>query len=125
MKWLHETTILIPVGPEGGEDEVEVEVRLHLSGHAGRPARIRWDELDHPGEAPEMELERFDLLDHKRHWYAPDCYEKLAFLPHIEAWLEDPENIVHCFESLSEKESSDEWRMDGGAAGCGARKGPP
>lgn len=64
MRWTHETTVSYVVGPEGGEDDIEVDVRLYVQ---GTPATS--DYFDRslgnwlPGDAAEIELLSFEIIE--------------------------------------------------------------
>jgi hypothetical protein len=70
-RWTHDTTVTVIVGPEGGEDSIDYDVRLYVSGSPGTP-----DHFDKghgnwlPGDPPEVELERFEICEHAK---CPRC----------------------------------------------------
>ena len=92
MRFTYATTLEIPVGPEGGEDTMEVDVCLHCTGTKGHPARIHYDEHDHPEEAAEIELDRFEIYDRlARRWRKPnlnpaDFLNDCALEAAVDAW---------------------------------------
>ena len=64
MRWTHETTVSYVVGPEGGQDDVEVGVRLYVQ---GTPATSDYFDRSFgnwlPGDAAEIELLSFEILE--------------------------------------------------------------
>lgn len=105
-RWTHDTSILLPAGPEDGEDQVEIEVRLHLSGILGSPPVINYNEFDHPGWSREVEIERFEILDRGK-WRKPVEADfagpnDTAIIDAVGEWLSNESNFNACFETLFE-----------------------
>ena len=78
IRFTHSVPLSFPT-PDG-EDDFEITVLLHCVGTPGRPARIRFDEHDHPAEGAEIELDRFEIYDTwSRRWRKPNL-DKNDFL---------------------------------------------
>jgi len=80
----HETTLSL-YGPEGKSADAvgDIDVRItYVVDSFGTPTRIRFDENDHPAEAPEINVVYIEMLD------APKVGSKAVYIDCWD-WLHD------------------------------------
>lgn len=113
MQVVHQTTVSITVGPEGGEDDVDIQVRLLCNIYPGCPETPpAYDHGGLPAEPASVELLSFEIADGKGGWQkpiyvtGPGQYEDDgAIEAAVEKWLEDNEGEV--LEAWADKEQAD------------------
>ena len=100
--WTHDT--FVSIAKDG--DVLEVAVRLHVTGDKGRPARVRYDENDHPEEPRSIELHRFEIWRECPTgggvYVAPVLPGDRAIVWAVDEWFD--QNSDRCWESFPEPE---------------------
>lgn len=109
MDFHHDITIELEVGPEGGEDTVEIECRLLCRFSPGRPATPpAYDHGGLPPEDAEAELMGVEIWDASADKYrAPLAPYDDGIVTRAEDWFDDHYDDV--VDAGGEAAQDDEW----------------